>query len=136
MHWSSKYLGLPWKIGGRDRDGIDCYGLVAMIYRDELGIEIDSLTGAYASEDERALIASVVAGQKDAGAWVPVEPGHEQEFDCVMFRYAGHESHIGVVVEKGRMIHQLLGRRSAVEPYGAGFWANMLEGAWRHKSRL
>ena len=34
------YIGIPWVAGGRTRDAIDCWGLCAMVYRDQLGIDL------------------------------------------------------------------------------------------------
>lgn len=34
------YIGLHYEIGGRDKHGIDCYGLVCLIYKEVLGIDL------------------------------------------------------------------------------------------------
>jgi len=34
-----RYLGVPYKLYGRDMDGLDCYGLIINIYK-EIGIEL------------------------------------------------------------------------------------------------
>lgn len=39
-NWLDRYIGLPWKIGGRElHGGIDCWGLVRLVMRDEAGID-------------------------------------------------------------------------------------------------
>ena len=40
LSWLNKYIGIPYKFGGRDSDGVDCYGLVKMIYKDKYGVEL------------------------------------------------------------------------------------------------
>jgi len=35
-----KYVGIPFKHLGRDRSGLDCYGLLIYYYKEEFGIEI------------------------------------------------------------------------------------------------
>ena len=35
-----KYLGIPYKHGGGDSDGINCYGLIKLFYAQEFGIEL------------------------------------------------------------------------------------------------
>ena len=38
--WANKYVGLPWAWKGRTSEGVDCYGLLRLVYRDERGIAL------------------------------------------------------------------------------------------------
>ena len=40
MSWANEYVGIPWLWRGRDRTGIDCYGLVRLVYREQLSVEL------------------------------------------------------------------------------------------------
>jgi cell wall-associated NlpC family hydrolase len=42
-----KYLGIPYKNKGRDIIGLDCWGLVMMIYRDILKIDLPDTVDQY-----------------------------------------------------------------------------------------
>jgi cell wall-associated NlpC family hydrolase len=77
--WTDEYLGLPWWEGGGDRNGVSCWGLAALVYRERCGTDLP----AY-SERMDAAERSVAAGE-------------ERELDLVTFAVKGMESHVGIV---------------------------------------
>jgi len=44
-HWASKYVGIPYLLGGRDRKGLDCWGLLRLIYLEVKEIQLPELPG-------------------------------------------------------------------------------------------
>lgn len=38
MSWSNKYLGIPFKRGGADFNGCDCWGLLRLVFERELNV--------------------------------------------------------------------------------------------------
>ncbi len=38
--WADGYVGIPWRWRGRDRHGIDCHGLVMLVYREVFGLPV------------------------------------------------------------------------------------------------
>ncbi len=77
-HWSTAYIGLPYRDHGRDRSGVDCWGLAVLVYRDVLGIELPSYAEGYVSTNERAEIADLIAERQQVGPWV--SGGKAREF--------------------------------------------------------
>jgi len=65
----SDFVGIPHADLGRDRAGCDCYGLLRIVYAEDLGIALPSFTGTYATCAEHAQIAALLAGEAAAGPW-------------------------------------------------------------------
>ena len=40
LSWLNRYIGRPYKYGGRDLDGLDCYGLVKLIYKEQYNLSL------------------------------------------------------------------------------------------------
>jgi hypothetical protein len=38
--WASNFIGIPYEVGGRSIEGLDCYGLVCLVYHTILGITL------------------------------------------------------------------------------------------------
>ncbi|MCQ8781728.1 NlpC/P60 family protein [Mangrovibrevibacter kandeliae] len=108
------FVGIPYRAGGHDRSGASCYGLVAIVYDEMLRLEL--------------------AREVDPGAWREVEKGTEQPLDVVLLRE--RPWHLGLVVQRGRMLHMPEGKTSVVEPYTTGRHASRVSGLYRHVSRI
>lgn len=55
-----KYLGIPFQDKGCGFEGCDCYGLVRLVYREELGIELPCLGDAYSTAYARGEVNNTV----------------------------------------------------------------------------
>lgn len=38
--WANDYVGIPYVVNGRDRTGLDCWGLLILAFREQRGIEL------------------------------------------------------------------------------------------------
>lgn len=128
-HWSTRYLGTPYLDHGRTLGGVDCWGLVTVVYWLDLGIRLPSYAGAYVSTDERAEISAAISENKQIGPWYAVaEP---EPYDVAFFRRGPHESHVGIVAIPGLMLHVPYDH-AKVEDYRTGRWGQRLTGFYRH----
>ena len=125
--WTNDYVGLPWRERGRDREGLDCWGLVRLVLAEQRGIDLPSYAGDYASTEERAEIAALIAG-RSSGMVEPVAAGAERPFDLIQLRDGDAPTHIGLVVAAGDMLHIPRRRAAVVVPCtarrsGAAAWS-------------
>lgn len=128
--WTNDYVGLPWRERGRDRTGIDCWGLVRLVLLDQCRIDLPSYAEDYASPLEQAEVAALIEG-RPAGLVGQVSPGCEQPFDLILLRDGGLPSHVGIVAAPRLMLHVRRGQDSAVEPYDGALWRSRVVGFYR-----
>ncbi|MGE5598498.1 MAG: NlpC/P60 family protein [Bacteroidota bacterium] len=106
------FLGIPYRLNGRDRSGADCAGLV-LLYLRSLGYHPPDGDGRPVTPDWR----------KDAEprmlAWlnkyaVPVD--RAQQGDIALFRLPRGTMHLGVMVDGQSFLHVLEDRDSMLMP--------------------
>lgn len=102
MDWVQDYMCIPFRDGGRDWTGCDCWGLVRLVLAEQAGLALpsfDTVTGAE--------IGGTIAEQ--AEEWLPVRPGYEQRFDAVVMASTidgrSAEIHIGIITRPGFVLH-------------------------------
>lgn len=108
MSWVNQYMSIPFREMGRDRRGVDCWGMVRIVLREQAGIEVPS--HEVNSFDGRAVLKAIAA---EHVTWQRIPLGEEQSFDVVVMRahYAheakwyGAETHVGIVVTRGLVLH-------------------------------
>ena len=116
------YVGIPFREQGRALTGADCWGLVVLVYRAVLGVELPSHAEAYVTTQDRAAIAALIKGAK--GPWRDLEERQARPFDLVLMREAGQDCHIGILAERGMVLH--------TEPGGAA----IMQPLWRLRRRV
>jgi cell wall-associated NlpC family hydrolase len=128
--WPAAYVGLPWRDGGRDRDGLDCWGLCILVYRELLGIELPDLGYAYESARNRAEVADLIAAESG-----PLVPAPEPEsFDFLFLtRHGGRPAHhVGLAAPQGRVLHCADGIGVVCPRRRSGAFPFVAEGVYRH----
>lgn len=102
------YLRLGFVKGGRDRPLVDCWGLYRLIVGESLDIWLAEFEG----HEAPMRIARTAAREASSSGWLPVVPGDERPFDCVLMTGLLGEGrgtlsapiHVGCVVDVGRLI--------------------------------
>jgi cell wall-associated NlpC family hydrolase len=105
MHWSNKYLGLPWVIAARGPFAYDCWGLVQAVYINEFGINLPTYPGIE-FETKLALAKLVEQEVTKAESRWKVEP---TPIDGCVVAMSSHKAihHVGVFidVDGGLILH-------------------------------
>jgi hypothetical protein len=124
-----RFVGLPHRDHGRDASGVDCWGLLRLVYAEALGVDLPDYLDACPSLRERADLSALIEGQRDAGGWQPVQ--EIAPFDALLFRVGPHATHIAVAVDATRMLHVAAGSRSVIERIDSPTWRKRRVGVYR-----
>ena len=129
--WWARYIGTPFKDGGRDADAVDCWGLVRLVYAAELGIDLP-VYGEISARDLMR-IARAMGARKDDGWNTITEP---RAFDIVLMRSGrgGGDSviHVGVMADARRVMHVEATVATTIVPLSHFSVAGRIVGFRRH----
>lgn len=130
MIWTNDFVGIPYADMGRDRAGCDCWGLARLVYAERLEVDLPSYAGGYVSAEEQAEVSALIGQETEGSVWLtsPLQ----NTFDLLVFRHGRHQSHIGIVVERGLMLHMATDDQSKLERFDQGRWKSRLVGAFSH----
>lgn len=126
----AKYLGIPYLHGGRDRNGLDCYGLVLMFYAQNHGVDLPDYT---------------YVQNWDAKGFNYIEEEHWKRFEridrpekygVVTFRGFGSEieKHIGIMIDDISFMHVPVNGGVCVEKRTHRVWSRQLGSFYRLKT--
>ena len=109
------YVGLPYRERGRDRSGLDCWGLNVVVYRDRFGVTVpdhgpafaavmDPLDAADPARQERAFVRlaqKLIRDQKKT--WTEIKTPVLGA--TVLVRRSGQPVHTGIYLTGGDLLH-------------------------------
>ena len=132
-NWVANYVGIPFADRGRDRKGVDCYGLVYLVARERFGAELPRYDEDYPTALDREEVGALVSGEIRS-RWSEVAAGRERIGDVALFRMVGEPCHVGIVVEPAGhlMLHCARGANACVERYRSPKWSRRIEGFFRY----
>ncbi|NCC82352.1 MAG: hypothetical protein EOM04_08795 [Clostridia bacterium] len=132
ISWCEKYLGIPYVSLGRDFKGVDCYGLVYLVYKNELGIELPLVNTNY----NNGLVCKEVAPLFEKNLDLFIKKGLVKEtnylnpYNLILFRRSGYISHIGICLHDNLFIHADLGSETCIENVKRNYWKHRKVGVY------
>ena len=130
--WAGHYIGLPFLDHGRDRSGLDCWGLVRLVMAEQFGVALPSYAHEYQRTTQVDKISDLIA--RESMRWKIIPAGSEACGDTVVLRVRGKPMHVGMVMGDRQMLHIELGINSVLERYVNPRWAERIAGFYRYKS--
>lgn len=130
-----KYVGLPFQDKGREWDGVDCYGLLYLLYREERGIILPRYESEYETiRDHARVTEAFTMCCEDAERWKELPADEPLElYDALVFRVRGRMWHCGIYVAVGFMLHIMEGMNCALERYLSPIWKPRYVNAYRYR---
>ena len=126
--WSNKYIGIPFKDGGRDSNGLDCWGLVRLVYKNEYNINLPSFTASYTTVDDTDRVQELIDQYKEG--WTQIaEP---KEGSIVLFKTMGSVTHVGVSIGSNQFLHVNEGTDVTVESLSSHRWNRRVIGFYEY----
>lgn len=98
-----EWFGTPHRMGGEDKNGVDCSAFVLALYRDLFGVEIPRTTSA-----------QVQVGEE-------VSPEELQPGDLVFFR-PGRSRHVGIYIQDGEFAHASESQGVTISRLDESYW--------------
>ncbi len=111
---AERYLGVPYRLGGENRRGMDCSGLVLVAFREARSLKLPRNSGEQFSLGR------------------PVGRRALKRCDLVFFRTGGGTvNHVGIYAGGGRFIHAAVRRGVCWESLATEYWSSRWAGARR-----
>jgi len=134
LTWWNDYVGIPYAEYGRTRAGLDCWGLIRLIYADVFKIALPSFLtpeeGTYQTESDES-IDELIALKKANWSLIADRQAY-QPGDVISFHVGGYLAHVGVYVGEGKFIHARRGQDVVIEPLFGLLWGTRIEGVYRY----
>lgn len=136
------YVGIPYKHLGRDRKGIDCYGLVVLIYSEKLDIVLPDVSLYKSHGDSHNYMSAFYTDDQYETVsgfhkmWEPVTK--LEPYDVLLFikdTDISAPTHSAIYLGENKFIHSLRGQAVVISRLDKR-WMRAYHSAYRYKERL
>ncbi|MDY0069516.1 MAG: NlpC/P60 family protein [Porticoccaceae bacterium] len=113
-----EWRGVPYRMGGLSKSGVDCSGLVYLTFRDRFGIQLPRNTADLARAGDT------------------VKPRDRRSGDLVLFRIHRGLNHVGIYLEEGRFMHASASSGVMISSLADPYWQQRYWKTVRPRSSL
>lgn len=121
-------IGIPYKSGGRELDGADCWGIVVLASRLLYDNLIPQYNGHYDDSEDQNQTRATMLYRFD---WMEVPLAAIMPGDVLVLKVLGQPTHAGIYIGDRKMLHSLARRDSCIERIDSDTWKNRIEGVYR-----
>lgn len=125
--WVEQYIGIEYEDCGRGPK-FDCWGLVRQILKDQFSVEVPAYV--YETSEDRKIVGPLI--EDESKFYICIEPGKERLGDLVVMKLGTLPFHIGMVVDKGVLVHAMPKTDSHLAKYRSEPWKARIRGFYRH----
>ena len=129
--WVADFITIPYAELGRDRSGVDCWGGVRLVLKDQFGTDVAELNPDYKSSTDKRSIFDAITQEIDSGRWGEISD--PQPGDLVLMQYE-RQHHIGICAAGGddpAILHWLENKGASVERASSAFLSGSIRSWWR-----
>ena len=132
---TSDLIGIPFKPGGKDHAGIDCYHLAQEVFKRYQIYIPDYITACsivyHSGLESDEIDKAIAVGRKD---WTRIEKPQEP---CLVVIQSDRDnpllsSHVGVYLGEDKFIHVMIKRNVCIEKLSSPLWKNKIEGFYTY----
>lgn len=129
--WAGRYIGIAFREHGRDRAGLDCWGLVRLVMSEQFNVSLPAFQGEYKTTTDVDAITRLI--ERESVFWREMPPGEERLGDVVILRLMGKPMHAGLVLGDKQMLHIEQQVDSAIEKYTSPRWKDRISAFYRYE---
>ncbi len=129
-----KYIGKPFKSGGRGPKFFDCWGIVIAFMKDINGPELESYDKLYKNVTDGISITRIA--EQEIHSWYSINGRELQPGDVPFYKMGPQQMHVGIMVNNNTMLNSCLNIGAVIERYDSALWKQRLIGVYRHVEML
>lgn len=116
----SKAIEIPFVEKGRSWDGVDCWGLIFLAFKEVHGVDLPEYTGEYKSTRQLRELQNLIS-KKSGDSWTQVKD--PQKMDCILLSVSGTAAHIGLFIDSnGNFLHIERNRNAYIDNINNLMW--------------